>query len=258
LTEALEKQLKKMHDGIDDYPGYGASCASLTPFFYRDLNELQQIYGNFIGKAKATYPNENNYLTTLDTEIIDYLTTIANVYNVPKKAFSLLNLASGRISELIAYVNTLASRPPIETIPKSVYAKALNEKEELRKTIDIMVQYKGLPELNTLMESAKNHSLPLDEYWVLALCATNLIEAVVNKKLKQLGEKDDGNFEERYKRLCEVIKQKEGRDIHQILPSAIYKVRNKLDHCSDSTTVTPNEAKEISQLVMGFMNQVLK
>ena len=132
------------------------------------------------------------------------------------------------------------------------------EKDELKKTVEIMVQYKGLPELNTLLETAKDNSLPLDEYWVLALCSSNLIEAVVNRKLDKLGEKADGNFEERYKKLCKAIKEKEGRDISQILPSAIYKVRNKLDHSSDSNRVTPKEAKDISKMVIEFMNEVLQ
>jgi hypothetical protein len=106
------------------------------------------------------------------------------------------------------------------------------------------------------MEIAKNNSLLLDEFWVLALCSSNLIEAVVNKKLEQLGEKADGNFEERYKRLCKVIKEKEVKDIFQLLPSAVYKVRNKLDHSSDSNTVTPKESREISRMVIDFMNEV--
>jgi len=131
-----------------------------------------------------------------------------------------------------------------------------SEKKRILKKLGIMVQYKCLPELNTLMEIAKNNSLLLDEFWVLALCSSNLIEAVVNKKLEQLGEKADGNFEERYKRLCKVIKEKEVKDIFQLLPSAVYKVRNKLDHSSDSNTVTPKESREISRMVIDFMNEV--
>jgi hypothetical protein len=107
------------------------------------------------------------------------------------------------------------------------------------------------------MENARNHSLPIDEYWVLALCSSNLIETVVNKKLEQLKVKADGNFEERYKKLCKVIKEKEGRGISQLLPSAIYKVRNKLDH-SDFNIITPKEAREISKMVSEFMNEVFQ
>lgn len=107
-----------------------------------------------------------------------------------------------------------------------------------------------------MLETAKNVSLPLDEYWALALCSSNLIEALVNKKLEKLGKKTDGNFEEKYQKLCRVIKEKEGRDISQILPSAIYNVRNELDHSSDSKRVIPKEAKDISKMVIDFMNEV--
>jgi hypothetical protein len=44
----------------------------------------------------------------------------------------------------------------------------------------------------------------------------------------------------------------------QILPSAIYKVRNKLDHSSDSNRVTPKEAKDISKMVIELMNEVFQ
>jgi hypothetical protein len=143
-------------------------------------------------------------------------------------------------------------------ISKASYDKLLVEKENLKRTVEIMVQYKGLPELNNLLETAKNNALPLDEYWVLALCASNLIEAVVNKKLEKLGEKAEGNFEDRCKKLCKIIKEKEGRDISQLLPSAVYKVRNKLDHSSDSNRVTPKEAKDISKMVIEFINEIFQ
>ena len=55
-----------------------------------------------------------------------------------------------------------------------------------------------------------------------------------------------------------MIKGKEGRDISQLLPSAVYKVRTKLDHSSDSNTVTPKEAREISRMVVNFMNEVFQ
>ena len=85
-----------------------------------------------------------------------------------------------------------------------------------------------------------------------------LTEAVVNKKLEQLKEKAEVNFEERYKRLFKIIKEKEGRVISQLLPSAVYKVRNKLDYSSDSNTVTPKEAREIGRMVIDFMNEVFQ
>jgi len=65
-----------------------------------------------------------------------------------------------------------------------------------------MVQYKGVPELNNLLETARNIQLPTDEYWVLALCSSNLIEAIVNKKLKELDMKIEGAFKQKYLNKC--------------------------------------------------------
>jgi hypothetical protein len=145
---------------------------------------------------------QNNQITSLDNQIIEYFQFISKFIEKPEIGFTLINLASGKISELISFISTIDTMPPVEKVSKSSYDKILSERDELKKTVEIMVQYKGLPELNTLMETAKNNSLPLDEYWVLALCSSNLIEAVVNKKLDQLKQKAEGNFEERYKKLC--------------------------------------------------------
>ena len=178
------------------------------------------------GNAKAKHPEYLNQLSSLDLEVKDYFGAIAIA---AARGVTLLfcgmlvNSAMGKISEIASSRTSLDSSPMQEKVSKTAYDKLMLEKEELKKTVEIMVQYKGLPELNTLMETAKNYSIAIDEYWVLALCSSNLIEAVVNKKLEKLGEKADGNFEDRYKRLCKVIKEKEGRDISQILPSAIYR-----------------------------------
>lgn len=256
-AEELKKQMKQIQEEMNEY-GHYIENYKLTTLFLKDTNQLNQIYGEFVGKAKAQHQEHNNQITSLDNQIIEYFQLILKAIEHPEVGFTLINLASGKISELISFINTLDTMPPQEKISKSSYDKLLREKEELKKTIEIMVQYKGLPELNTLMETAKNNSLPLDEYWVLALCSSNLIEAVVNKKLEQLGEKAEGNFEDRFKQLCKIIKEKEGRDISQLLPSAVYKVRNKLDHSSDSNTVTPKEAREISRMVIDFMNEVFQ
>jgi hypothetical protein len=228
---------------------------AITEDFLHDINLLQQTYGAFIGKSKANHREVYNELTVFDNYIVNCFESLVKSSNA-EFCFKVVGLATGKISELISFTDALDIMPPEEKISKSKYENLLKERDELKKTIDIMVQYKGLPELNTLMETAKNNSLPLDEYWVLALCSSNLIEAVVNKKLELLGEKAEGNFEDRYKKLCKVIKEKEGKDIFQLLPSAVYKVRNKLDHSSESNTVTPKEAKEISRMVIDFMNTV--
>lgn len=254
-AEDLRKQMKKIQESMrNPYNSNYANAGLVLPGFLSDVNLLQQLYGEYIGEAKAHNPHYIDELNNLNKETKGYFERLLES-NRSDSGFKLINLASSNISQLLSFVDTLKRNPPSESIPKSSYEKLFVEKEELRKTIEIMVQYKGLPELNCLMETAKNNSLPLDEYWVLALCSSNLIEAVVNKKLEQLGEKAEGNFEDRYKKLCKVIKEKEGRAISQLLPSAVYKVRNKLDH-SDFNTVTPKESREISKMVIEFMNEV--
>ena len=251
-AQELRKELKKIQLEMNDFDN-----SYLDDDFLSSLNQLSLVYGEFIGQAKGQHPYELNQLSLLDSQIVEYLQLVIKVTDESSKAFMLVNLASGKISELISYVSALNTKPPQETVSKNLYDALFREKEDLKKTIGIMVQYKGLPELNTLMENAKNNSLPLDEYWVLALCSSNLIEAVVNKKLDQLGEKTEGNFEERFRKLCKVIKEKEGRDISQLLPSAVYKVRNKLDH-SDFNIITPKEARDICKMVIDFMNEVFQ
>lgn len=258
-AEEIIKQIRlirqKMARGVH-YDGY-SSFGSVTADFHSDVNYLLSLYGEFLGTAKAKHNEYLNELNKMDNIITEYFQALLSV-SEDEHCFKLVNLGSGKISELLSFVNSLEKSPTEEKVSKVSYDKLVIEKEELRRTVEIMVQYKGLPELNNLLETAKNNALPLDEYWVLALCSSNLVEAVVNKKLEKLGEKADGNFEERYKKLCRVIKEKEGRDISQILPSAIYKVRNKLDHSSDSNRVTPKEAKDISKMVIEFMNEVFQ
>jgi len=134
----------------------------------------------------------------------------------------------------------------------------LREKKEAENIAKFLVQYRGLPELQTLIEKANSIEIAIDEYWVLALCSINLLEAIVNKKLADLKIKLSlsEKFEEKYNRLCETIKEKEAKDLPQLLPSALYKVRNKLDHASESNRVTPKEAKDISEWVIKFMKEI--
>jgi hypothetical protein len=75
--------------------------------------------------------------------------------------------------------------------------------------------------------------------------------------LEKLGGKVEGSFEDRYKKLCELMNQKENKHISRLLPSALYKgIRNKLDHASDSNRVTPEEAIRISEIVKDFIHEV--
>jgi hypothetical protein len=248
------KVIQTKMDGSDYYNVYD----EIRPKFLSDVNLLQQKYGIFLGNVKARHSDYFDKLDAMDRIIGEYFVALIRSSDY-RDCFKLVNLASGKISELVSFVEALETIPPQEKVSKESYDKLVSQNKELNKTIEIMVKYKGLPELNELLENARNIELPTDEYWVLALCSSNLIEAVVNKKLEKLGEKIEGNFENRYKKLCRVINEKEKRDISQLLPLAIYNgIRNKLDHASNSNRVTPKEAKEISVMVKKFIDELFE
>ncbi|MGD0644312.1 MAG: hypothetical protein ABSA75_05340 [Candidatus Bathyarchaeia archaeon] len=70
--------------------------------------------------------------------------------------------------------------------------------------------------------------------------------------------KAEGSFRDKYRRLCQAIRETEyNRDLSQLLPIALYEgIRNKLDHASNSNRVSEKEAKDISKIVIEFMNEV--
>jgi hypothetical protein len=190
----------------------GTVTYEVTEKFLSDLNLLQQIYGEFVGKAKARHQEYLEELSLVDDGISECFAGLLKSSS-SEVCFKLVNLAVGKISELISFVETLDTTPPEEKVSKEAFDKLAKEKEELRKTAEFLVRYKGLPELNTLIDSAKRIGLPVDEHWVLALCSSNLIEAVVNRKLEKLAEKAEGSFRARYQKLCKIIMEKERRDI---------------------------------------------
>lgn len=254
-------QLREHMTGSFLYSRYSsaAGCFIVTENFFKDLNQLQQTYGEYLGKAKANHSEFNEQLTKMDDYINECLqgmleSTHANI------CFNLLNLAVGKISELVSFVDTLETIPPEEKVPKKAYANLLKEKEQLEKTAEFLVKHSNFQGVSDLLEKAKGIGLPVNRDWVLALCSVNLIEAIVNAKLESFGIKVENRmfFKDKYQKLCEAIKQKEnGRDIYQLLPVALYEgIRNKLDHASNSHKVTKEEAEEISKIVIKFMNEV--
>ena len=228
----------------------------ITDEFLSDANLLNQIYGEFVGEAKAKHPEYLNELNAINKEVVKYFESLLRSDGA-FSCYKMINLASMKISELLSFVDIIEKTPPEDKVSKASYDILLREKEEAEKTAKFLVQYSGLPELHTLIENSKNIKIPVDEHWVLALCSSNLIEAVVNKKLEALSVKVEGSFKQKYSKLCEAIKEKEGKDISQLLPLALYEgVRNKLDHASDAKRVTAKEAKDISELVIKFMKEI--
>lgn len=260
----IRTQINKIREHMDDafhYSRYSSiqGYTIVTERFLRDLNLLQQTYGEYVGNAKAKHLEFNEQISRMDSYITDCLEGMLKS-NDSHVCFNLFNLASGRISELISFVDALEKIPPEEKISKKVYDNLLKEKEQIEKTAEFLAKHGSFPEVSDLLESAKCIGLPVNRDWVLALCSVNLIEATVNAKLEKLGQKVEGSFREKYRKLCESIKQQEdGRDISQLLPIALYEVvRNKLDHASNSNRVNEKEAKDISKIVTGFMNELFQ
>lgn len=255
-AQGVKEQIKTVQNSI-------ASSAStfygeITRDFLKKVNLLQESYGAFLGRAKAKHPEYVDEIDNIANEIktyFEYLTRDSDY----KYCFKLVNLAVGKISELLSFVEGLEASPPEKKVSTRVYEKLLRENEIKKRTIETLVRYKGLPELNELLEKARSVKLSTDEHWVLALCSANLIEAIVNKKLEELRLSTEGNFENRYKRLADAIKEREQRDIQKLLPLALYKgVRNKLDHASHALRVTPKEAKDINNIVINLISEVFQ
>lgn len=256
-AENLRVQIRVIRKNMTESLKYNY-IGDITDKFFADMNLLQQRYGEFIGKAKGTH---QEYLKEISRIDVDITTCFAKLTQLSHYGtiIQIVNLAIGKISELLSFVETIESTPPEDKVPKASYDTVLSEKIVLENTVKLLAQYRGLPELNTLIEHSNTIGLPLDEHWVLALCSSNLIEAVVNKKLETLEEKAEGSFRKRYNKLCKLIKEKENREIQQLLPIALYEgVRNKLDHASNSNRVTPKEAKDISNLVLAFMKEIFQ
>jgi len=128
-AQELRKELKNIQEKISLYR---YSC--LNEDFLSDLNQLNLAYGEFIGQAKGQHPYELNQLSLLDNQIVEYFQLVVKTTDYSSKAFMLINLASGKISELISYVTALNTKPPNESVSKNLYDELLREKEDLKKT----------------------------------------------------------------------------------------------------------------------------
>jgi hypothetical protein len=95
--------------------------------------------------------------------------------------------------------------------------------------------------------------LNIDETTFTCLCSLSLFEIAINKKLKDLGEKTEGNFDDRCKRLVEVVRKKEKRSLQTILPPAMYKARNLLLHGGHEHKPTAQESEQIIRWIEDFM-----
>jgi len=257
----VREQIKIVQKSITDSQSitFRAGLGYIVAYeFLKKVNRLLECYGSFLGKAKAKYSDYLEEIENYDEEIKAYFEHMTKSSET-NYCFKLVNLAIGKISELLSFVEGLEASPPRKKVSKRIYQKLLRENEANKRMIETLVKYKGLPELNELLEKARGVKIPTDEHWVLALSSANLIEAIVNKKLEELKVSKEGNFEKRYKRLVKSVKETEKRDISQLLPMALYKgVRNKLDHASHDNRVTQKEANQISKIVINLIAEVFQ
>jgi hypothetical protein len=228
----------------------------VTQRFLSEISNLMQYYGNYVGKAKAEHYDYKEEIDKIDGNIKSYFEHMLES-PVSDYCFKLTGLMINKISEQISFIENIGKVNIERSISNKLYQELTKERDSLKEINEFLVKHNGLPELNKLLEQSKNIGLPTDEYWVLALCSLNLMEAIVNKKLEILGEKFDGNFKDKYNRLCDSIKKKEQKDISKIMPFALYdSIRNKLDHASNVNKVTPNEAIQINVIVNDLINQL--
>ena len=222
------------------------------------VNNLLTKHGYALGKAKAKYPTYSNQLDSLDKQARTYFQALVNI-SARKSYHSVVTLGVQKISEFIAFVEQLQNRPKPEMVSKELYKESLQENEAQKRVIKILSESRGHPDLINLINQAKSCNIDIDENWVLAVSAINLIEAAVNKKLENLNESLQGDFYKKLQRLVSVVKKVEKRDIQQMLPTAMYKeIRNKLDHASHKYKPTQKEADNIYKNVISFLEELFQ
>ena len=96
----------------------------------------------------------------------------------------------------------------------------------------------------------------LDDAWVDAVTALNVLEAAVNLKLDEIGEPVSGSFDSRLQRVPSRIEEVEGRRIQVILSSALYKARGKVAHAGHRYKPTREETESIVEWVSTFVQDL--
>lgn len=229
----------------------------ITYDFLELVNRLLESYGEFLGKIKARHIEHLEEFNEYNKRIMYHFKAM-NKSSEANYSFKQVNLAIGEISGLLSFGEELEGSTE-RKVAVSAYNKLAKENETLTKMNELLIKHRGLPELNELLTTGKEVGLPIDEHWVLALCSSNLIESLVNKKLEELNEAKDGNFRKRYNRLATKIKEKEGRDVSQLLPMAVYDgIRNKLDHASHANIVTQDEANQVCKIVTNLIAELFQ
>lgn len=111
---------------------------------------------------------------------------------------------------------------------------------------------KSAMNFSTILKIAKK-SIGLDEMACMCIASLGFLEIGMNRKLTDLGESTEGNFDKRYSRLVEVVKEKERRSLPAVLPQAMYKARSLLLHAGHTKNPTEKESEQIMQWIEDFL-----
>lgn len=136
-----------------------------------------------------------------------------------------------------------------------------NETRKLREQEDRLT--KQSEETRPLRDLIKDfEKLGVDDNWIRASIALNLVEPVIKKKLEELGLElpEQTKFSEIYEQLQQVLKEKENRELKfQLLtPKHFYDMRSRIDHWGHKYTgLTKKQADNIVDLVTEFLSDVL-
>jgi len=228
------------------------------------LEELLEEFGSVLGRAKVDHPMYSDVLSKIDEDARSYFQSIpkeefAGVSMMPQiqDYAQVCSLGIQKVLEATAIVERLDNPPEGTTVSKKEYEKLARENETQKQVIKILSESRGYPDILELLRLSQFCGIQIDENWVLAVCAVNLIEAAVNKKLEDLKQKADDEFAKRLRRLASVIKEREDRDIQQMLPETFYQgIRSKLDHASHKYHPTKAEAESIYKIVASFLKEL--
>lgn len=116
----------------------------------------------------------------------------------------------------------------------------------------VEVEGKTVSDFASILGKVKEF-IGIDENTCMCISSLSLLEIAINKKLTDLSEKTEGNFDKRYKRLVEVAGRKEKKKLPTVLPKAMYKARSLLLHGGHEIVPTRKESEQIMKWIEDFM-----
>ena len=135
------------------------------------------------------------------------------------------------------------------------------EVRSLRDKVDKQgIELENVRPMQSLIQSFEK--LQVDDNWIRASIALNLVEPAIKKKLEELGVKlpAQTKFGEIYSQLLQILKEKENRELKpQLLtPKHFYEMRSQIDHWGHKYAgLSKEQADGIVELVTEFIADIL-